>query len=328
MGNSRLLKDIRQSFGASKSELLAQVAVRALAAGALWILAHNTVSAREAPVADPALQARLKVRREFTIRPGETLESAAQLFYGHRTWWKIVQKANPQFSNYGPQDRLPRGTRLVYRAPEVKTDYVVQPGDWLIRIALWKFGDTTQWERLFQKNADKISNPNLIRPGDRLTLKDDGTVLNARSGKVLMDGVVPSSLPDQMAERARMLASDVQKTELWQQTLSNPTFFAGFCVGVLLLLFTPMTWLVRRFQQLRLSSESDAIYLGELEAEWREEEGLNQPPFTFKKRPVERLQVDRSLLSEATGEADRRPGYHSLFRKVFRKYRKSWVKTR
>lgn len=54
-------------------------------------------------------------------------------------------------------------------APEPKT-YTVQPGDCLWNIAKKYCGDGTKWKELAGLNADKTVNPNLIYPGQVLTL--------------------------------------------------------------------------------------------------------------------------------------------------------------
>lgn len=48
--------------------------------------------------------------------------------------------------------------------------YTVQPGDSLSAIALSLYGDASCWPEIFKANGDKISNPNLIYPGQELTI--------------------------------------------------------------------------------------------------------------------------------------------------------------
>jgi len=52
-------------------------------------------------------------------------------------------------------------------APEI---YVVQPGDSLSAIAQQLYGDASAYMRIFEANRDKISDPNLIHPGQELVI--------------------------------------------------------------------------------------------------------------------------------------------------------------
>lgn len=46
----------------------------------------------------------------------------------------------------------------------------VQPGDSLSKIAKREYGDANKWRAIFEANRDKIKNPDLIHPGEVLTL--------------------------------------------------------------------------------------------------------------------------------------------------------------
>jgi nucleoid-associated protein YgaU len=46
----------------------------------------------------------------------------------------------------------------------------VQPGDSLSKIAKRELGDANKWHAIFEANRDKIKNPDLIYPGEVLTL--------------------------------------------------------------------------------------------------------------------------------------------------------------
>lgn len=46
----------------------------------------------------------------------------------------------------------------------------VQPGDSLSRIAKRELGDAEQWHAIYAANRDTIKNPDLIQPGQVLTL--------------------------------------------------------------------------------------------------------------------------------------------------------------
>jgi nucleoid-associated protein YgaU len=51
--------------------------------------------------------------------------------------------------------------------PEI---YVVQSGDSLSAIAQRLYGDANAYTRIFEANRDKISDPNLIHPGQELVI--------------------------------------------------------------------------------------------------------------------------------------------------------------
>ncbi|MGK2962171.1 MAG: LysM peptidoglycan-binding domain-containing protein [Gemmatimonadaceae bacterium] len=53
-----------------------------------------------------------------------------------------------------------------------KTSYTVKSGDSLSKIAKAQYGDASQWKRIYEANRDKISNPDLIHPGQEFTIPD------------------------------------------------------------------------------------------------------------------------------------------------------------
>ena len=48
--------------------------------------------------------------------------------------------------------------------------YTVVAGDSLSKIAKHVYGDASKWHAIFDANRDKIKNPDLIHPGEVLTL--------------------------------------------------------------------------------------------------------------------------------------------------------------
>ena len=60
-------------------------------------------------------------------------------------------------------------TRDASTAPQVKT-YTVKPGDCLWNIAKQYTGNGQDWNAIYNANRDKIQNPNLIYPGQVLTI--------------------------------------------------------------------------------------------------------------------------------------------------------------
>lgn len=54
--------------------------------------------------------------------------------------------------------------------PSAPQTYVVQAGDSLSAISEKVYGDAKHWDTIFAHNRDKISDPNLIYPGQELTI--------------------------------------------------------------------------------------------------------------------------------------------------------------
>jgi nucleoid-associated protein YgaU len=50
--------------------------------------------------------------------------------------------------------------------------YIVKSGDNLSKIAKQLYGDPAKWKKIHAANSDKIPNPDLIRPGLKLTIPD------------------------------------------------------------------------------------------------------------------------------------------------------------
>lgn len=48
--------------------------------------------------------------------------------------------------------------------------YVVVAGDSLSKIAKHFYGDASKWHRIHEANAEQIKNPDLIHPGQKLTI--------------------------------------------------------------------------------------------------------------------------------------------------------------
>jgi nucleoid-associated protein YgaU len=57
---------------------------------------------------------------------------------------------------------------------EREVKYTVQKGDSLSKIAQQQYGDGKKWKAIFEANRDQISNPDLIHPGQVLTIPSIG----------------------------------------------------------------------------------------------------------------------------------------------------------
>jgi nucleoid-associated protein YgaU len=61
------------------------------------------------------------------------------------------------------------GSSSTAPADQPKT-YTVKAGDNLTKIARQVYGDGNKWKAIYEANRDKIKNPDLIHPGEVLTL--------------------------------------------------------------------------------------------------------------------------------------------------------------
>lgn len=61
---------------------------------------------------------------------------------------------------------------VVEIAPPQPKKVVVQNGEWLYDIARDHYGDFHDWEKIYEANKDKISNPDIIYPGMELVLPE------------------------------------------------------------------------------------------------------------------------------------------------------------
>lgn len=62
------------------------------------------------------------------------------------------------------------GSSSTAPAADQAQSYTVQSGDSLSKIAKHVYGDANKWRTIFDANRDKIKNPDLIQPGQVLTL--------------------------------------------------------------------------------------------------------------------------------------------------------------
>jgi nucleoid-associated protein YgaU len=76
-------------------------------------------------------------------------------------------KAKPDFSNVrgGSSSTAPSPST----AGSART-YTVVKGDSLSKIAQEYYGDANQWRKIFEANRDSIRDPDLIHPGQVLTI--------------------------------------------------------------------------------------------------------------------------------------------------------------
>jgi nucleoid-associated protein YgaU len=115
--------------------------------------------------------------KPYTIRSGDCLWNIAKDQLGDATKWSDIYKlnsdvlgSNPSLIHPGVSLQMPGADGAGAGAGSI-AHYTVKPGDNLWDIAKNQMGDATKWGDLYKANQDIIgSNPDLIRPGQELTI--------------------------------------------------------------------------------------------------------------------------------------------------------------
>jgi len=117
---------------------------------------------------------------EYQVKKGDDLWKIAENFYGSGYNWVDIAQANnlsnPNIIYVDQMLTIPRTAVIKPLAAEMTafgpvidgSEYVVEKGDHLWGIAVRAYGDGYQWTRLAQ--ANKITSPDIINPGDVLTI--------------------------------------------------------------------------------------------------------------------------------------------------------------
>jgi LysM repeat protein len=91
-------------------------------------------------------------------------------------FWDLIKQADPGFSDLtadiSVDSSLPQpqaGSAGEGERSRQRT-YTVQSGDTLSKISKEVYGDATQYNKIFDANRDKLSDPNKIYPGQELVI--------------------------------------------------------------------------------------------------------------------------------------------------------------
>lgn len=112
----------------------------------------------------------------YTVSKGDSLWKIAEKYYGSGYNWIDLAKenhlTNPNLISEGQVLKVP-ATTLREKPREISNSisgatYEVVKGDNLWNIAVRAYGDGYQWLKIAKEN--KLANPNLIHPGNILTL--------------------------------------------------------------------------------------------------------------------------------------------------------------
>lgn len=82
------------------------------------------------------------------------------------------EKRKADFSNVrsGSSSTAPDAEVEKRPVPESTKTYTVVAGDSLSKIAKREYGDANEWKRIYEANRHIIKNPDLIYPGQELTI--------------------------------------------------------------------------------------------------------------------------------------------------------------
>lgn len=80
------------------------------------------------------------------------------------------EKQQPRPGSAQPGSPQPQGTNAPKPQAPSQRDYVIQSGDSLSKIAQRFYGNANDWQKIYQANKDKIKDPNLIHPGQKIII--------------------------------------------------------------------------------------------------------------------------------------------------------------
>ena len=68
-----------------------------------------------------------------------------------------------------PMPQAPRPT-VSQQAKPASSEYTIKSGDSLSKIAKQFYGNANEWQKIYNANRDKIKDPNLIYPGQKIII--------------------------------------------------------------------------------------------------------------------------------------------------------------
>jgi nucleoid-associated protein YgaU len=83
-----------------------------------------------------------------------------------------AKKADFSDVQSGSSSTAPAPTQTPGAGASAGRTYTVVSGDSLSKIAKHQYGDANKWHAIYEANRDKIKNPDLIHPGQVLTIPD------------------------------------------------------------------------------------------------------------------------------------------------------------
>lgn len=85
--------------------------------------------------------------------------------------WDQIKLVNPQHDDIIADITAEQSAQTQPQAAAAQPrTYTVQPGDSLSLISKKVYGDANDYHKIFEANRDKIKDPNMIHPGQELTI--------------------------------------------------------------------------------------------------------------------------------------------------------------
>jgi nucleoid-associated protein YgaU len=135
---------------------------------------------------------------EYLIKSGDTLDLIATAHYGSRTYVSLIMEANPGLNPNAlrinkkivlpskPEKAEKRPEETANKdltvpapaAPETASEvvgaktYVIQPGDTLSGISTKVYKTSRYYDKIYQANQDRISDPHMLVVGTKLSMPD------------------------------------------------------------------------------------------------------------------------------------------------------------
>ena len=82
--------------------------------------------------------------------------------------WDQIKAVDPTYSDLDAEITV--GAGAPGAAPAAGSTYTVQKGDTLSKISKQYYGDASKYQRIFEANRDKLSDPDKIQPGQVLKI--------------------------------------------------------------------------------------------------------------------------------------------------------------
>jgi len=163
---------------------------------------HSALPVNPVP---PAPATTVAVEKTYLVKPGDTLTGIAGTVMPGKNGLKAILDANkdvlpdPNRLRVGmvlkipaaslaaapapasPETGSPRRSEAATPSKVSATEYTVQSGDTLERIARRLFNDGRKWRELYEWNREQIADPSRLRSGQVLKIKKDAQVSDAGS---------------------------------------------------------------------------------------------------------------------------------------------------
>lgn len=80
------------------------------------------------------------------------------------------KRQEPRQNRPSQTPATPAGSTANRPATSSQRDYTIKSGDSLSKIAREFYGNADGWQKIYQANKDKIKDPNLIYPGQKIII--------------------------------------------------------------------------------------------------------------------------------------------------------------